>query len=115
MRKLVTTVFALTQPNPNLGKTVMNKFINFRDGRINVTSYRYPDHQVTTLTDLITCAVEGSDDYLTADFSADELCKHPMAYDFLKRYGVKAGGTVMVLDWDAFVLLADSTVVVDVA
>ena len=66
----------------------MNKFINFRDGRINVTSYRYPDHQVTTLTDLITCAVEGSDDYLTADFSADELCKHPKAYDFLKRYGV---------------------------
>ena len=97
----------------------MNKFINLRNGRINVTSYRYTDHQVTTLDDLITCAVMGSDDYLTADFSADELCKHPEAGEFLNRYGVKCGtrrgGTVFVLDWDAFVVFADNTVVVDIA
>lgn len=97
----------------------MNKFINLRNGRINVTSYRYTDHQVTTLTDFITCAVEGSADYLTADFSADALCKHPEAHEFLHRYGVKCGtrrgGTVMVLDWDAFVVRTDNIVVVDVA
>jgi hypothetical protein len=69
----------------------MNKFINFRDGRVNVTSYRYTDHQVTTLTDLITCAVAGSDNYLTAIFDADELCNHPDAYSFLAQYGVKCG------------------------
>lgn len=97
----------------------MNKFINLRDGRITVTSYRYADHQVTTLDDFISCAVEGSDDYLTADFDADELCKHPEAGEFLTQYGVKCGsrrgGTVVVLDWDAFVVLADNTVVVDIA
>ena len=92
----------------------MNKFINFRNGRINVTSYRYTDHQVTTLDDLISCAVEGSDDYLTADFSADELCKHPEACEFLNRYGVKCGNRI-VLDWDSFVVFADNTVVVDFA
>ena len=97
----------------------MNKFINLRNGRINVTSYRYVDHQATTLADLIACAIEGSDDYLTADFSADELCKHPRACEFLTQYGIKCGsrhgGVVMVLDWDAFLLLADNTVVVDIA
>ena len=97
----------------------MNKFINLRNGRINVTSYRYPDHQLTTLADLITCAVEGSDDYLTADFDADELCGHPKACEFLTQHGVKCGsrrgGTVVVLDWDAFVILSDNTVVVDIA
>ena len=93
----------------------MNKFINLRNGRINVTSYRYTDHQATTLDDLITCAVEGSSDNLTASFDKDKLCGHPKAYDFLNQYGIKCGsrhgGTVMVLDWDAFLLLADNTVV----
>ena len=97
----------------------MNKFINLRNGRVNVTSYRYTDHQATTLDDFITCAVEGSSDYLTADFSADALCKHPKACDFLNQYGIKCGsrrgGTVVVLDWDAFVILSDNTVVVDIA
>ena len=97
----------------------MNKFINLRNGRVNVTSYRYADHQATTLDDLITCAVEGSSDYLTADFDTNELCKHPKAYDFLTQHGVKCGsrhgGTIVVLDWDAFLLLADNTVVVDIA
>ena len=97
----------------------MNKFINLRNGRINVTSYHYTDHQATTLTDLITCAVEGSDDYLTADFDADELCKHPKACEFLTKYGVmcgsRRGGAVVVLDWDAFVVRTDNTVVVDIA
>ena len=64
----------------------MNKFINLRNGRINVTSYRYAD---------------------------------PKAYDFLNQYGIKCGtrhgGTVFVLDWDAFVVFADNTVVVDIA
>ena len=99
----------------------MNKFINFREGQIHVTSYRRPDGQLTTLDDLITCAcaVEGSDDYLTADFSADALCKHPQACEFLNRYGVncgtrRGGGTVMVLDWDSFVIRAN-TVMLDIA
>ena len=97
----------------------MNKFINLRNGRINVTSYRVADHKATTLTDLITCAVEGSDDYLTADFDTGELCKHPRAGAFLNQYGIKCGsrrgGTVVVLDWDAFIILSDNTVVVDIA
>ena len=97
----------------------MNKFINLRNGRVNVTSYRPADHKATTLDDLINNAVEGSDDYLTADFSADELCKHPGAGEFLNRYGIKCGsrhhGEVVVLDWDAFIILSDNTVVVDIA
>lgn len=97
----------------------MNKFINFHNGRIHVTSYRYTDHQMTTLDDFITCAVEGSDDYLTASFDADELCGHPKACEFLTQHGVncgtRRGGTVVVLDWDSFVILSDNTVVVDFA
>ena len=97
----------------------MHKFINFREGQIHVTSYRRPEGQLTTLDDLITCAVEGSDDYLVAGFSADALCKHPKACEFLNRYGVNCGtrrdGTVMVLDWDAFVIAADNTVMLDIA
>ena len=96
----------------------MHKFINFREGQIHVTSYRRPDGQLTTLDDLITCAIEGSDGYLIADFSADALCKHPKACEFLNRYGVNCGtrhgGTVMVLDWDSFIV-ADNTVVLDIA
>ena len=98
----------------------MHKFINFREGRIHVTSYRRPEGQLTTLDDLITCAIEGSDDYLTADFSAEALCKHPKACEFLNRYGVncgtRRGGIVMVLDWDAFIVVrADNTVMLDIA
>ena len=93
----------------------MHKFINFREGQIHVTSYRRPEGQLTTLDDLIACAVEGSDDCLIAHFSADALCKHPRACEFLNRYGVncgtRRGGTVVVLDWDSFVLRADNTVV----
>ena len=99
----------------------MNKFINFHNGQIHVTSYRRPEGQLTTLDDLITCAIEGSSDgYLTADFSVDALCKHPNACEFLNRYGVncgtRRGGTVMVLDWDSFIVVrADNTVVLDIA
>ena len=97
----------------------MNKFINLRNGRVTVTSYHYADHHATTLDDLITNAVEGSSDYLTADFDTNELCKHPKACDFLNQYGINCGtrhgGTVFVLDWDAFVVFADNTVLVDIA
>ena len=98
----------------------MHKFINFREGQIHVTSYRRQDGQLTTFDDLITCAIEGSDDYLTADFSADALCEHPRACEFLNRYavncGTRHGGTVMVLDWDSFIVVrADNTVVLDIA
>ena len=97
----------------------MHKFINFREGQIHVTSYRRPGGQLTTLDDLITYAVEGSDGYLTADFSADALCKHPQACEFLNRYGVncgpRRGGIVMVLDWDSFIVRADNTVMLDIA
>ena len=97
----------------------MHKFINFREGQIHVTSYRRPEGQLTTLDDLLTCAIEGSDDYLTADFSAEALCKHPNASEFLNRYGVncgtRRGGTVMVLDWDSFIVVrADNTVMLDI-
>lgn len=97
----------------------MNKFINLRDGRIDISSYRYADHQVTTLDDLITCAIMGSADCLTASFDADALCAHPEACAFLNQYGVKCGtrrgGVVVVIDWDSFVVFADNTVLVDIA
>ena len=97
----------------------MHKFINFREGQIHVTSYRRPEGQLTTLDDLITCAVEGSGEYLTASFDPDELCKHPEACAFLTKYGVMCGsrreGTLVVLDWDAFVIHSDNTVAVDIA
>ena len=95
----------------------MNKFINIRDGRISITSYRIADGRATTLDDLISCAVLGLDDYLTADFDAEELCKHPEACAFLTKYGASCGnhrgGEVVVLDWVVFVVYADNTVVVD--
>ena len=98
----------------------MHKFINFHEVQIHVTSYRRPGGQLTTLDDLITCAVEGSDGSLITDFSANALCKHPKACEFLNRYGVncgtRSGGTVMVLDWDSFIVVrADNTVMLDIA
>ena len=87
----------------------MNKFINIRDGKISVTSYRPADCQATTLDDLIASAVAGSDDYLTASFDAGELCEHPQAYDFLNAYGVKCGSHYEFAD-GYFELLADNTV-----
>ena len=95
----------------------MNKFINIRDGRISITSYRIADGRATTLDDLITRAVAGAGDYLTADFSTDGLCKHPEACAFLTKCGASCGnhrgGEVVVLDWIVFVIYADNTVVVD--
>ena len=90
----------------------MNKFINLRNGRISAASYRLTECRATTLDDLITCAVEDSDDYLTASFDADELCKHPQAYDFLNEYGVKYGSQYYEFADEDFTLLADNTVVV---
>ena len=101
----------------------MNKFINLRDGKINDTSYRPSNCQVTTLDDLITQAVAGSDDYLTASFDPDELCKHPQAYDFLNEYGNEhancagagAGAEVKAVyefAGEEFAVLSDNTVVV---
>ena len=88
----------------------MNKFINIRDGKISDTSYRPVDCQATTLDDLIAHAVAGTDDYLTASFSADELCKHPQAYDFLDEYGVKCGSHYEFAG-ENFVILPYSVVV----
>lgn len=95
----------------------MNIFINIRDGLINDTNYRPADCQATTLDDLITQALTGLGDYLTASFDADELCKHPQAYDFLNEYGFKHGsqyeGTEMIYEFAGkmFTILADNTVV----
>ena len=97
----------------------MNIFINIRDSLINNTSYRPSNCQATTLDDLITCAVAGSDDYLTASFDPDELCKHPQAYDFLNEYGAErancAGAEVKAVyefAGEEFAVLSDNTVVV---
>lgn len=67
----------------------MNKFINLRNGRITITTYRHVECEGTTLDDLINCTIEGSADYLTASFDTDELRKHPKASDFLKQYGLQ--------------------------
>ena len=97
----------------------MNIFINIRDSLINNTSYRPSNCQATTLDDLITCAVAGSDDYLTASFDPDELCKHPQACAFLDEYGNErancAGAEVKAVyefAGEEFAVLSDNTVVV---
>ena len=95
----------------------MNKFINIRDGRAYIASYRHTNCLETTLDDLITCAVEGSSDYLTADFDTGELCKHPEACAFLNQYGIKCGsrpgGTeILLLSDEEFAILNDNTVVI---
>ena len=95
----------------------MNKFINIRDGRAYIASYRHTNCLETTLDDLITQTVTGSEDYLTADFDADELCEHPCAHDFLNQYGIKCGsrpgGTeILLLSDEEFAVLTDNTVVI---
>lgn len=89
----------------------MNKFMNLQNGKISVTTYRPCDCQATTLDDLITHAVTGLDDYLTASFDADELCAHPRAYDFLNEYGVKCGSGYEFAD-EKFAILANNTLAV---
>ena len=98
----------------------MNKFINIRDGLINNTSYRPSNCQATTLDDLMTEALAGSGEYLTASFDPDELCKHPQAYDFLNKYGAErancAGAEVKALYEFAgvkFTVRADDTIIAE--
>ena len=96
----------------------MNIFINIREHLISDTSYRPSNCQATTLDDLITQALAGSDESLTASFDPSELCKHQQAHDFLNAYGVKYGsryeGTEMLYEFagEKFIVLADNTVVV---
>ena len=65
----------------------MNTFINIRDGLVNATSYRPSDCIVTTLDDLMTEALAGSNEDLTASFDLDEFLQHPEALAFLEKYG----------------------------
>jgi len=94
----------------------MNQFINVRDGLISITTYRPSDCQATTLTDFIDEVLAGTDEYLTASFDADELCKHPRAYVFLNECGVCSRpsneGTTMFyeLDDERFTVLCDNAV-----
>ena len=96
----------------------MNVFINIHEHLISNTSYRPINCQATTLEDLITQALAGSDESLTASFDANELCKHAQAHDFLNACGVKYGsryeGTEMLYEFagENFIILADNTVVV---
>ena len=98
----------------------MNIFINIRDGLINDTSYRPSNCQATTLDDLMTEALAGSDEYLTASFDADELCKHPQACAFLDEYGAErancAGAEVKAVYEFAgvkFTVRADGTIIAE--
>lgn len=68
----------------------MNTFINLVEGNITTTTYRPANCAVTTLDDLITHALAGTDDFLTASFDADELEKHPQAAEF----------TALMRDWE---------------
>ena len=96
----------------------MHSFINIHENLISNTSYRPCGCFATTLDDLMTQALAGSGESLTASFNADEFCKHAQAHDFLNAYGVKYGsrydGTEMLYEFagEKFIVLADNTVVV---
>ena len=87
----------------------MHSFINIHENLISDTSYRPCGCQATTLDDLITQALAGSDESLTAGFDADELCKHAQAYEFLLEYGVKYGSRFEFAGVK-FTVLADNTI-----
>ena len=89
----------------------MNLFINIRDGLINSTNYHPSNCQATTLDDLMTQALAGSDESLTAGFDPSELCKHAQAYEFLLEYGVKCGSRYEFAGVE-FIVLADNAVVI---
>ena len=98
----------------------MHVFINIREDLISDTSYRHCGCKATTLDDLMSEALAGSGESLTASFDPDELCKHPQAYDFLNEYGAErancAGAGVKALYEFAgvkFTVLADNTVVAE--
>ena len=79
----------------------MHSFINIHEHLISNTSYHPCGCQATTLDDLITQALAGSDESLTAGFDPSELCKHAQAYEFLLEYGAErtncAGAEVKAL------------------
>ena len=96
----------------------MNRFINIHENLISDTSYRPCGCFATTLDDLMTEALAGSGESLTASFNADELCKHERAHEFLLEYGFKHAshydGTETLCEFagEQFIILADNTVVV---
>lgn len=95
----------------------MHKFINLRDGRVNVTSYR-SNCLGTTLKDIIVQIVARSDECLTASFDAAELCEQPWAYEFLEQHGIKcgsrSGGTELLYLFadEQFTVFTDNTSVI---
>ena len=99
----------------------MNVFINTREGLISDTSYRPANCKATTLDDLMTQALAGSDESLTASFDADELCKHPQACAFLDEYGAERANCAGAEEVKAlykfagvkFKVLADNTVIAE--
>lgn len=94
----------------------MNTFINLVDGNITTTTYRPANCAVTTMEDLITHALEGTDDYLTASYSPSELCDHSQAMKFLNQYGnmygVSQEGTELTcwFEGEEFIVFPDNTV-----
>lgn len=94
----------------------MNTFVNLIDGRITTTTYRPSVCAVTTLEDLITHALAGTDDYLTASYSPGELCDHPQAVKFINQYGdpygVSREGTELTywFEGEEFIVFPDNTV-----
>ena len=96
----------------------MNVFINIRENLISDTSYRPSNCQATTLEDLMTQALEGSGESLTASFDLDELCKYPQAYEFLLEYGAERTNCAEVKALYEFAgvtfrVLADNTVIAE--
>ena len=99
----------------------MHVFINIHEHLISDTSYRPCGCFATTLDDLITQALAGSDESLTASFDPDELCEHLQAYDFLNEYGAECTNCAGAEEVKAlykfagvtFRVLADNTVIAE--
>ena len=91
----------------------MNTFINLRSGRVSAASYRLPDCLVTTLDDLMTVALAGAEEYLTARFDREEFLQHPEALAFLEKYGntlsCRAGASYEFADVQ-FTVAADGSI-----
>ena len=99
----------------------MHVFINIHEHLISDTSYRPCGCKATTLDDLMTQALAGSDESLTASFDPAEICKHPQACAFLDEYGAECTNCAGAEEVKAlykfagvtFTVLADNTVVAE--
>jgi len=50
----------------------MNSFANYKNGKVTINSYRFPDAQVTDIDDILNAAKKESDEVLVASINTDD-------------------------------------------